>query len=222
MAVIVGGAIAGEDGGAVGVVATSALVFAGLLIVFGGRLIRNDLRQDMQHLPLLKTLPVAPADLMVAEVASGALPMAAVQLVLLLVAYAASFKLPAAPLTAPTRLALLAAAPFAVIAINGALLTIQNGTAVLFPTWIRLGPAVSTGVEALGQNLLSSVANLFSLAVALIIPVLVAGGAISVLGPPRAAALTLLIIVASCVLAAESYFALRLLGRAFEKAEPSE
>jgi hypothetical protein len=69
---------------------------------------------------------------------------------------------------------------------------------------------------------LSSVANLFSLAVALIIPVLVAGGAISVLGPPRAAALTLLIIVASCVLAAESYFALRLLGRAFEKAEPSE
>jgi len=155
-------------------------------------------------------------------VASGALPMAAVQLVLLLVAYAASFKLPVVPLTAPTRLALLAAAPFAVIAINGALLTIQNGTAVLFPTWIRLGPAVSTGVEALGQNLLSSVANLFSLGVALIIPALLAAGTIAVVGPPRAAALTLLIIVASCALAAETYLALRLLGRAFAKAEPSE
>ena len=44
-------------------VATSALTLAGLLLVFGGRLIRNDLRQDMQHLPLLKTLPVAPGDI---------------------------------------------------------------------------------------------------------------------------------------------------------------
>ena len=51
-----------------------------MLIVFGGRLIRNDLRQDMQHLPLLKTLPIAPGDLMLAEVASGALPMAALQI----------------------------------------------------------------------------------------------------------------------------------------------
>lgn len=221
MSVIIGGAIAGDDGGAVGVIAASSLIFAGLLIVFGGRLIRNDLRQDMQHLPLLKTLPVAPGDLMVAEVASGALPMAALQLLLLLVAYAASFGLPFIHLRNDTRVALLAAAPFAVLALNGALLTIQNGTAVLFPTWIRLGPAANTGVEALGQNLLASVANLVSLAVALIIPAIIAIGAISVLGPPRAFTLTLLIIVASAVLAAETYFALRLLGRAFAKAEPS-
>ena len=50
------------------------------------------------------------------------------------------------------------------LALNGALLTIQNGIAVLFPAWIRLGPAVSTGVEALGQNVLATVANLFTCA----------------------------------------------------------
>jgi hypothetical protein len=220
MSVIIGGAMAGDEGGALAVVATSTLIFAGMLVVFGGRLIRNDLRQDMAHLPLLKTLPVAPGDLMVAEVASGALPMAALQTVLLLVSYAASFGLPIVPLTAETRLALLVAAPFAILALNGALLTIQNGTAVLFPSWIRLGPAVNTGVEALGQNLLASIANLVSLGVALIVPAIIAVGAISVLGPPRAFTLTILIIIASAVLAAETYFALRLLGRAFAKAEP--
>lgn len=220
MAIIIGGAMASDDGGPLGVVAAAALIFAGLLVVFGGRLIRNDLRQDMQHLPLLKTLPIAAGDLMVAEVASGALPMAALQLVLLLVAYAASFGAPWVPLRADTRLALLAAAPFAVLALNGALLTIQNGTAVLFPSWIRLGPSVNTGVEALGQNLLASVANLFSLALALIVPAAIAFATVTLLGQPRAMTLSVLIIVASLVLAAETYFALRLLGRAFARAEP--
>jgi hypothetical protein len=222
MAIIIGAALAGDDGGPLGMVAASAAVLAGLLIVFGGRLIRNDLRQDMQHLPLLKTLPVAPGDLMVAEVASGALPMAAVQLLLLLVAYAASLRSPMVPWTPTTRLAILAAAPFAIVALNGALLTIQNGTAVLFPTWIRLGPNVNSGVEALGQNLLSSIANLFSLGVALIVPTIVAASMITILGPPRGLTLTLLIVIASGVLATETYLALKVLGKAFANAEPAE
>jgi ABC-2 type transport system permease protein len=220
MAIIIGGALAGDEGGAPGMVAASAVVFAGLLIVFGGRLIRNDLRQDMQHLPLLKTLPVAPGDLMVAEVASGALPMAALQMVLLLIAFAASLASRAAPFSAETRLALLVGAPFAILTLNGALLTIQNGTAVLFPSWIRLGPVVNTGVEALGQNLLSSIANLFSLAIALIIPTIVASLIVGMIGPPRGITLALVIIVASSVLGIETYFTLRLLGRAFARAEP--
>ncbi|MGH7619107.1 MAG: putative ABC exporter domain-containing protein, partial [Gemmatimonadaceae bacterium] len=220
MAIIIGGAIGGEGKGPFGVIAAATLVFAGLLVVFGGRLIRNDLRQDMQHLPLLKTLPIAPGDLMVAEVASAALPMAALQFALLLVSCAASFGVESVPLSYETRLAVLAGAPFAVLALNGALLTIQNGTAVLFPAWIRLGPAVNTGVEALGQNLLASVANLVSLAIALVIPAIIAVTAVTAIGPPRAATLTLLIIVASGALAAETYFALRLLGRAFARAEP--
>jgi hypothetical protein len=64
-------------------VALTALNFAGLMLVLGGRLIRNDLRQDMQHLPLIKSLPMKPGDIVLAEVASSALPMAAVQMALL-------------------------------------------------------------------------------------------------------------------------------------------
>lgn len=220
MAIIIGSAIAGGVGGVPAMVAASALVLAGLLVVFGGRLIRNDLRQDMQHLPLLKSLPIAPGDLMVAEVVSGALPMAVLQQTLLVVAFAASIGLPSLPLDGSTRLALLIASPIAVLALNGALLTIQNGTAVLFPGWIRLGPAANTGVEALGQNLLASVSNLVSLAVALVIPAVVAFGTASLAGQPRAVTLALIVIIASAILALETYGALRLLGRAFAKAEP--
>ena len=190
-------------------------------MVFGGRLIRNDLRQDMQNLPLLKSLPISPGDLMIAEVASAALPMAALQMLLLIIAYVASLLWVDVPLTAGVRLGILLASPIAIVALNGALLTIQNGIAVLFPAWIRLGPAVTTGVEALGQNVLATIANLFSLAIALIIPGLVAVTAVAAMDTPGVASLALAIVVAAAILGAETYGAIVLLGRAFAKAEPS-
>jgi ABC-2 type transport system permease protein len=215
------GAAASSDGGDFpSVVAMSALALAAMLLIFGGRLIRNDLRQDMRHLALLKTLPIAPGELMLAEVASATLPMAAVQVSLLVIAYVAAAFSNSAPLAPSVRLGVLLAAPFAVLALNGALLTIQNGIAVLFPAWIRLGPAMNTGVEALGQNVLATMANLVSLAVALALPALVAFLAVGVLGQPPAIALALVIIVAAVILAAETYGVLRLLGRALAKAEP--
>jgi Putative ABC exporter len=223
MSIAFGAAFSTDGAEPAAIVTRSAAIFAVLLVVFGGRLIRNDLRQDMQHLPLLKTLPIAPGDLMLAEVASAALPMAALQMALVLIAYVAALLWADVPLTAGTRLGILVASPVAIVALNGALLTIQNGIAVLFPSWIRLGPAVTTGVEALGQNVLATIANLFSLAVALIIPMVVAFAALSGLSAidePGVAPLALAIVVAAAILGAETYAALRLLGRAFAKAEP--
>jgi hypothetical protein len=132
-----------------------------------------------------------------------------------------------------TRLALIAAAPFAVLALNGALITIQNAMAVLFPAWVRLGPIVTTGVEALGQNVLAMIANLLSLGLGLILPLLgawavaawmAAGsgfssmGAASQLGRPFT--ITLVVVVASTLLGLETYGAMRFLGRALARAEP--
>jgi hypothetical protein len=221
MSIAFGAAFSTDGAATPAIISRSAAIFAALLVVFGGRLIRNDLRQDMQNLPLLKTLPISPGDLMIAEVASAALPMAALQMLLLIIAYAASLLWVDVPLTAGIRLGILLASPIAVIALNGALLTIQNGIAVLFPAWIRLGPAVTTGVEALGQNVLATIANLFSLAIALIIPGLVAVTAVTAMDAPGAASLALVIVVAAAILGAETYGAILLLGRAFAKAEPS-
>jgi hypothetical protein len=203
-------------------IATSALMLSAMLLVFGGRLIRNDLRHDMLNLALLKSLPMSTADVVLAEVASSALPMSVMQLALVIVAYVASMFALENPVGPAMRLGILIAAPFAVLALNGALLTIQNGIAVLFPGWTRLGPVVNTGVEALGQNVLATAANLISLGIGLLIPGALALGAGKLLHQPAAVTIALVVIVTSLILAVETYGAMVLLGRALAHAEPSQ
>jgi hypothetical protein len=146
--------------------------------------------------------------------------MAAVQMVLVIIAYVAMLVSRIEPVSANVRVALLIAAPFAVVALNGALITIQNAMAVLFPAWVRLGPAVTTGVEALGQNVLATMASLLSLGLALVIPVFGAWVTVYLLGEPPAASLALIIVLAAIVLGGETYVAMRLLGGALARAEP--
>src|SRR5205085_10572116 len=109
------------------------------------------------------------------------------------------------PFAPSVHVALLCASPFAVVALNLALLTIQNAIAVLFPAWIRLGPAVNTGVEALGQNVLAMIANLLSLAIALVVPVGISWITVVSLHQQRPVAIALIIIVSAVVLATETY-----------------
>ncbi len=202
--------------------AATAVALAGMLLVFGGRLIRNDLRHDMQHLPLLKVLPISPTHVVIAEVASAALPMALLQMVLVAAAYLATLNSDLVPMPLAVRHAIILAAPFVILGVNAALITVQNATAVLFPGWIRLGPHVSTGVEALGQNVLATAANLIALAIALIVPLLVVYFTIGPITEPSATSLTFAALLASAVLALEIYAATRIVGRAFASAEPLE
>ncbi len=203
--------------------AATATTFAGLLIVFGGRLVRNDLRHDMLHLPLLKSVPVRSSDIVLAEVASATLPIVALQLAVIVIACVASFGTDRITLSATTRFAILAGAPFLMLAVNGALITIQNGMAILFPAWIRLGSAVSTGVETLGQNVLAMVANLFTLLVALLPPTVLAALTFQLLGGMHERTLLAIwvpMVVAAVILAMETYAAILWLGRALTRAEP--
>ncbi len=203
--------------------AATAATFAGLLIVFGGRLIRNDLRHDMLHLPLLKSVPVSSTDIVLAEVASATLPITALQLAVVVIAYVASFGTDRITLSSDTRLAILLGSPFVALALNGALITIQNGMAILFPAWIRLGAAVSTGVEALGQNVLAMVANLFTLLLALIPPTFFAAVTYQFLhsfGFGRVATVWAPMVMAAIVLGMETHAAMLYLGRALTRAEP--
>ena len=220
MAIAIGTAMGRDETDAAARIAAGSIMLAGMLLVFGGRLIRNDLRHDMQHLPLIKSLPIASEHIVIAEIASSALPMAAAQLLLVVIAYVATIVSHTELLARDLRLALLAAAPFAILALNGALGTIQNATAVLFPGWVRLGPVVSTGVEALGQNVLMTVSSLFSLAVALIAPLGLGWIVVAGLGQSRPVSLALVIIAAAGLLALETYGAIRVLGRSLSKAEP--
>lgn len=201
-------------------IAATAAAFGAMLLIFGGRLIRNDLRHDMLHLPMLKTLPISAWHLVVAEVASSALPMAVLQMALVVIAFVASLYADGVTIPVGARVGMLVSAPFATLALNGAMLTMQNGLAVLFPAWMRLGATVNTGVEALGQNLISTMANLLSLAFALVVPMAVGYVSIRYFDLRGPLAVAVMILFVSGVLALETYGVIRYVGRALAAAEP--
>jgi hypothetical protein len=92
--------------------------------------------------------------------------------------------------------------------------------AVLFPAWVRLGSGVSTGVEALGQNVLAMMANLVTLGIALIPPMIIGWTSVLFLNASRGWSLAVVLVVASVVLTVETYGAMRFLGRALNRVEP--
>ncbi|HVT40042.1 MAG TPA: putative ABC exporter domain-containing protein, partial [Gemmatimonadaceae bacterium] len=204
--------------GRVGDPARNVALIAGLLalvlLLFGGRSIRNDLRSDMLHLPLLKTLPLSSSELVLAEVASGAVPMAATQFVLLAIAEVAlAMSRGAIHIPGQLRAALIVVALPALLALNFAMFTILNGTAVLFPGWTRLGTAGAAGVEAMGSNVIATFGTLVLLALLLLVPVAGTAVAFNLLSAHVGLATAVAGMTGALALGVECYFLLRGVGR---------
>ena len=187
------------------------------------QVLRSDLRTDMMHLPLLKSLPLAGADLVLAEVASTAIPMAAVRFVLLAIAGIALLASPG-DMHAPRGIliAVLVTMPVTLLAIDTALCTVVNGSAVLFPSWIRLGPGGAGGVEMMGQAMLGMVASILAFALMLVIPGALGAGAWFLLSASPSVAAAIAGLLGAAILGAEIYILLQMLGAAFERAEPQQ
>ena len=200
-------------------VAVWALAMIGLLIVLGSRVLQNDFRQDADHLATLKTLPLAGARLVGAEVVSSALPISAMQLVLMFVAYVATLGDADLPVNLGTRTSLLFMSPLVLSSVNVTTVTIQNGAALLFPGWIRATPVVGGGIEAMGQGILATGMLLLTFLVALL-PAAAAFAAVWWLlsGVPKVWIVALTI--AAAVLLIETWWGIRGLGRRFERLEP--
>jgi hypothetical protein len=100
--------------------------------------------------------------------------------------------------------------------------TIQNGAALLFPAWVKLGTAKSGGVEVLGQSILTMVASLVVLGLALIPPAIAASAAyfgMKMLTDSVILPFALGVGIAVLVLAAEVAMAMMMLGEVFERGE---
>ena len=221
MAVVWGWAF-GNSGGLFSTIAVGALTLAGLLTFFGPMLVRNDLRQDMQNLFALKVLPLRGRTIVFAEVMSSAIPVAVTQYLALIVAGLAARLMPD-PVPLGIIVSVLVTALPALLAFAAAMVAVQNGAPVLFPGWVRLGAVVGGGMENLGQGVLSMGIILILVALMMVIPAGFAVVALAVVKPVGLAFATLCAIVAgSAVLAAETYGAFSMLGRALERTEPSE
>ena len=201
-------------------VAIAALMMVVLLIVLGSRVLQNDFRQDAEHVPALKTLPISGAQLVGAEVVSSALPISLLQIALVIVAYGSTLGDEGLPISLGLRTGVLLMSPLMLITINATTVTIQNAAALLFPGWVRVTPVVGGGVEAMGQGILVTGVLLLTFLVALL-PAAAIFAIVWWLLARMPNGWIIALLVAAGVLLGETWLAVRGLGRRFEKLEPS-
>jgi ABC-2 type transport system permease protein len=195
------------------------LMLALLAGVAGPLAVRIDLRMDLRHLELLRTLPVAGRPMMAAQVGGGALvitvlqlPLAGVGVVLLVAAGQLG------PWSAAAALGLAAGV---MPLLNAVSVAIQNALALLYPGWIRVGAEGSGGMEAVGQNMLTLFGTLLLLVLALAPPVVAAGVVAALLAGYLAdGAWALAGLAGTALLAIELVLLVTWLGRLYDRTDP--
>jgi hypothetical protein len=106
-------------------------------------------------------------------------------------------------------------------AFNALMFTIQNGTALLFPAWVRLGTE-TRGFETMGQNLLTTGATTLVAAVALVFPVGVGGLVLWLTDDWGGWSVLLATVLASTIIVLELWPVLHWLGTVFEQTDVTE
>jgi hypothetical protein len=160
-----------------------AASWAGLTVLVGPQWVRNDLRGDLLKLDLLRSYPIRGWTIVAAEVSASTVVLTIIQLGILTISYLAFLGNHSMTPSLQERSLLLLLAVVYLPAINFLGLLIQNAGALLYPAWVHLGAGRIAGIEALGQNLLMMVTSVTLLALTLVIPAAVAGGAYLLLNP---------------------------------------
>lgn len=156
-------------------IATLALSWVGVLVIFGPQWVRIDLRGELDHLPVLRTWPVSGLSLMAGQVFSSALVLTATQAILAMVGLTALAQSGQEGVEPVQLVALFLPGLLAVGALNLVALAIQNAAALLYPSWVRteIRPG---GIEAMGQHLLTAGISLLLLLAASLGPAAVGAG----------------------------------------------
>jgi ABC-2 type transport system permease protein len=210
------------EGTLAGIAGWLLVLWAGIMIVIGPQWVRNDLRGDLLKLDLLRSYPLRGWSIVLAEVAASTLLLTAIQLSLLVIGYLAFLGNESMLPDLEERTILLFMAFAFLPAINLLGMLIQNGAALLYPAWVHLGSGRPGGVEALGQNFLMMVAFVALLALALALPVVIAGGALLLLRSALDAWAALLAgILALGIMTYEAALLVEWLGRLFERTDPA-
>lgn len=132
------------------VFAAANVLFA---IVFGPQIFRFDLREDLQHLELLKTWPLRAAALIRGQMIGAAAVVTAVAWgfgVLALLLSAVSFTRTDADFRMAGGVAVLILAPALILAQY----TVHNAAALFFPAWLVGGSRKPRGIDAMGQRII--------------------------------------------------------------------
>lgn len=203
------------------IVAWFAMLWAGFLVVVGPQWIRTDLRGDLPKLDLLRAYPLRGRTIVAAEVAASTVVLTALQLGILGLAYLALVGNRRLEPALEIRTLALGGAAVVLPALNLLGLLIQNGAAILLPSWVHLGAGRPGGVEALGQNMLALMGHLLILGMVLVPPAGLALLGYRALEPALGAGAVAAAGAAGLgLIAAEAAVAIGWLGRAFERTDP--
>ena len=201
--------------GVVGVFAAAAAVYTVLL---APQILRLDLRQDLQHLELLKTWPIRAAAVVRGEITGPALALTVLTWGLIGLAWflsTAAFSHTRAAWRISVSLGSAFLAPMLIFSQY----TIHNAIAVMFPAWVPLGTGRPRGLDAMGQRLLTLAGTWVLLAV-MVLPGAVPGAIVwfafyRFIGPP--AAVVPAAMICAVVMAIEILLMTEALGPAYER-----
>ncbi len=149
-------AVAVSTGAARGIavmLGTFAVAGVGFAIVMAPQALRIDMRQDLQHLELLKTWPIRASAIVRGEMLwPGALVTVVAWSLLGLALFlsAGVFRRTSLELRVVVAASVAALAP----ALIFAQFAIHNGIALMFPAWIPLGNQRARGLDAMGQRVI--------------------------------------------------------------------
>jgi Putative ABC exporter len=207
---------AGREGPAatLGAFAGAAAVFA---ILMAPQVLRIDIRQDLQHLELLKTWPVKASAVVRGELLWPGILITGIAWTMIAVATTLSGTvLPRMGIG--WRLAIGMAIAIVTPGLVFAQLTVHNTVALLFPAWVPLGNQRARGLDAMGQRLIM-LGGTWLLLIVMAVPGVIAAGIVwfalgRFLGPagliPAAA-------VGSAVVAVEILLATDAIGPVYER-----
>jgi ABC-2 type transport system permease protein len=143
----------------------------GAMLLFIGPLwMRFDLRLDLPRLAMLKTMPLQGWRIVGAEIVAVTVLHSITVWTLMIVPVVMFATDPHLYRESGATVPILTAIAVGVPVFNALMFTVHNGTALLFPAWVRLGTE-SRGFETMGQNLLTTGATTLVVAVALVFPV---------------------------------------------------
>ena len=188
------------------------------MVLVGPARFRNDLRQDLMQIEVIKTFPLSGTTLVMGELLAPFLLVTAMEWTWLAVAAAA-----APPFLAVTLHRVALPAAILLPAWNALSIIEQNGMALVFPSWVALGARRMVGLEAIGQGILATLARvLFMLLATLPAGMLFLGVLVfaSAQGGPFPSVLAA--IAAALVLLVEAAAGLVLMGERFEGFEIEE
>jgi ABC-2 type transport system permease protein len=227
IALAVGFSRSRDSAGVAALASSVSLLLAGLAVLIGPQIMRNDLRQDLASLAVVKSWPVRGAALVRGELlAPGAVLTVAAWLLIFTGAVCARPSSRGATdaawfgLNRPASLAL--AAGFLAPALILAQLVLQNGLAILFPAWVAVGTSRARGIDAMGQRMLMMAGTILALVTALL-PAAIAALRVGfvIYSVTQAIPIVIPALVLAVVLIAECWLAAELLGGVLDRTDVS-